>query len=139
MTAILPKNRLKSSNGNTAPFSRDRARDVELSELCRDTRAYIAVWRGDLAMGREIESAGWIGVSTLALGELEGGFMNGSLLEFDRKRLNRFLKDPFIRNVSADRKAADQYGRIYFYHRKSGRPIPHLFYIATWWVAHTPF
>ena len=95
-----------------------------MSAFCLDTNAYIALRRGEPAIGRQIESARWIGVSTIVLGELGGGFLNGSLLEFNRRRLNNFLEEPVVEILSVDRKVADRYGEIYFHLRKSGRPIP---------------
>lgn len=67
-----------------------------MSAFCLDTNAYIALRRGESAIGRQIESARWIGVSTIVLGELEGGFLNGSLLEYNRRRLNNFLEEPVV-------------------------------------------
>ena len=93
-------------------------------KVALDTNAYIALRRGDPAISRQIEAARWIGVSTIVLGELEGGFLNGSLLNFNRSRLNNFLEEPYVHILSVDRKVADRYGEIYLHLRKNGRPIP---------------
>jgi tRNA(fMet)-specific endonuclease VapC len=91
---------------------------------CLDTSAYVRYKGGDEAAVERIDSARWIGVPTVVVGELEAGFRRGSRLQQNLDELERFLAHPPVETIDVDRDVAAAYGEIVDSLRRAGRPIP---------------
>jgi tRNA(fMet)-specific endonuclease VapC len=79
---------------------------------------------GDAAAVERLDSAAWVGVPTIVLGELEAGFRLGRRAERNLAELERFLDHPVVEEVAVDREAARAYGEIVVMLRRRGTPIP---------------
>jgi tRNA(fMet)-specific endonuclease VapC len=92
--------------------------------LCLDTSAYSRFLGGDRQAVERIDAATWVGVPTVALGELETGFRIGGRLEQNLEELERFLAHPVVEEIAVDRDVASIYAEIIVSLRAKGTPIP---------------
>lgn len=92
--------------------------------LCLDTSAYSRFMGGDERVVERIDSATWVGIPTIVLGELAAGFLLGSRLERNLAELDRFLAHPAVDEINVDRDVAGIYGEIVSALRRKGTPIP---------------
>jgi tRNA(fMet)-specific endonuclease VapC len=92
--------------------------------LCVDTSAYSRFKGGDAPVVQHLDSAAWIGVPTVVLGELEAGFRLGRHRERNLDELERFLSHPSVDVVVVDRDVARLYGEIVIDLRRRGTPLP---------------
>jgi tRNA(fMet)-specific endonuclease VapC len=97
---------------------------LALSRYCLDTTAYSQFKRGHPPVVDLIDRAEWIGIPSIVLGELWGGFLQGSLTDRNRQELERFLTHPSVEEIVVDRAVAPLYGEISVDLRKAGTPIP---------------
>ena len=63
-------------------------------------------------------------VPTIVIGELVGGFRNGSRPAENEAVLERFLGEPSVSVVAITQAVARRYGAIYAVLKRAGRPIP---------------
>ena len=71
-----------------------------------------------------LDSAEWVGVSVIVIGELCAGFRQGNRFESNTAELNTFLALPVAETLPVDRQVADLFGEIIADLRRAGRPIP---------------
>jgi predicted nucleic acid-binding protein len=71
-----------------------------------------------------LDSAEWIGVSTIVLGELWTGFLLGGGLRRNEAELREFLENPVVEVLEVDHDVARAYAEIVVDLRKAGSPIP---------------
>lgn len=90
-----------------------------MSRYCLDTSAYIEFLRGDSRAVATIDRASWVGLSTIALGELYAGFAPSRRYEEDATRLRDFLAHPVVETIQVDDEVAHEYGQLV---GNSGRP-----------------
>ena len=99
-----------------------------------DTNAYSALMSGKTEIVQLVKQVDTILLSDIVIGELLFGFRNGNRAEKNIAQLQRFLENPFVKEVNLSGKTADRYSRIAVMLRKKGRPIPTN---DIWIAAHT--
>lgn len=102
-----------------------------MSRLCLDTSAYSLLRRGNEQASQFIDSAEWVGLPAIVIGELWAGFQAGAHRERNARELVEFLSDPIVEELIVDREVAQIYGEIFDSLKKSGTPIP----INDVWIA----
>lgn len=97
-----------------------------MSRYVVDTSAYSYFKRGDPQVVDLIDSADWLGVPSVVLGELEVGFLLGTAarLESNRAELREFLDNPVVEELGLDRDASLIYAEIVVALRKAGITVP---------------
>lgn len=95
-----------------------------MSRLSLDTSAYSQFKRGDEAVVVLIDSAEWIGMSTIALGELRAGFRLGKQTARNDRELDAFLANPVVHVLDVDEDASRIYAEIIVALRSAGTPLP---------------
>lgn len=89
-----------------------------------DTNAYAAFKRGNKDIIEIIQQADKIGMSPIVLGELLGGFDQGSKSKQNRKELQQFLESSRIRLYPITLDTANFYSQVYSSLKRKGQPIP---------------
>jgi len=89
-----------------------------------DTNAYAAFKRGQPGARDIVQMAGTLGVSTVVLGELLGGFALGSRAERNRTELAAFLDSPRVAVLPVGEATAEFYASVFAALRRKGQPIP---------------
>ncbi len=95
-----------------------------MSRYCLDTSAYSRFKLGDAEIVEIMDSAEWIGVPCIILGELWTGFIQGGRLKENEQELLEFLRNPVVELLAVDHNVARIYGEIVVELRKAGTPIP---------------
>ena len=95
-----------------------------MSRFCLDTSAYSHFKRGDSKVVELVDSADWLGMPFIVLGELWVGFIQGGRLEQNEAELNEFLANPVVELLAIDEEVAQIYAQILVALRKSATPIP---------------
>jgi tRNA(fMet)-specific endonuclease VapC len=97
---------------------------VALSRYCLDTSAYSNFKRGDPQVVDLFDRAEWLGIPSVALGELWIGFLLGEQLEKNRTELAEFLSWPQVEEISIDHEVSRIYAQMAVSLRRAGTPIP---------------
>lgn len=114
-------------------MSRSGAEPVLPARIVLDTSTYSQARRGsDLALDA-ISRAEVVYVPTIVLGELEGGFRSGSRYRENRRALDEFLGEPFLRVLDVTADIARRYGEVFAALRRAGTPLP----VNDIWIAAT--
>jgi predicted nucleic acid-binding protein len=92
--------------------------------ICLDTSAYSHFKRGDASAIGIIDSAEWVGMPAVVLGELRTGFALGSRLRDNERTLAAFLRNPVVEVRSIDDETARIYAEIVVALRHAGTPLP---------------
>jgi tRNA(fMet)-specific endonuclease VapC len=95
-----------------------------MSRYCLDTSAYSHFKRGDPEAVTLITTASWVGVSSIALGELRTGFALGRHRDRNEAELREFLADPVVRTLDVDDAASVLYSEMVVSLRRAGTPLP---------------
>ena len=95
-----------------------------MSRYCLDTSAYSYFKRGEERVVSLLESAEWIGLPSIVLGELWMGFLAGSRAERNVAELREFLANPVVNELVVDGDVARVYAEIAIALRRAGTPIP---------------
>ena len=95
-----------------------------MSRFCLDTSAYSHFKRGDPQVLELLDSADWIGVPSVVIGELWLGFLQGERLDRNVSELNEFLANPVVHELVIDRDVGQVYSEIVVALRSLGTPIP---------------
>lgn len=95
-----------------------------MSRYCLDTSAYSFFNRGDRAVIELLDSADWIGVPAVTLGELETGFLLGNRRDENLAILRDFLDNVVVEEIAIDREIGACYAEIVLALRKAGTPVP---------------
>jgi predicted nucleic acid-binding protein len=96
-----------------------------MKRMALDTNYYSAFKRGlNSQLLLPLQSAEYIGVSTVVLGELLGGFKVGGKSEKNLQELQKFLDSPrvFVNEMNED--TAELYSDIFQRLRKKRKPVP---------------
>ena len=91
--------------------------------LCLDTSAYSHFRRAHAPVIEALEEARRVIVPAVVLGELRAGFLAGSRLDENEKRLRRFLAEPVVEVRDVDDAAASAYADIMHDLRAAGTPV----------------
>lgn len=92
--------------------------------LCLDTSAYSHFKRGNEAIVDVVDGAEWIGVSTVALGELRTGFALGNRARENERALSAFLRNPVVEVLVVDEATSRIYAELVVALRHAGTPLP---------------
>jgi len=95
-----------------------------LSRYCLDTSAYSHFKRGDTAVVGVIDSADWIGVPTVVIGELWIGFLAGRRRDRNASELGEFLSHNVVEELIVDQEVAFIYAEIVTALKSAGTPLP---------------
>lgn len=93
-------------------------------KLCLDTSAYSHFKRGDASAVHHIDSATWLGVPTIVLGELRAGFVLGRSAEKNERELAAFLRHPVVEVLDVTDAVTRAYADIVALLRRAGTPLP---------------
>ena len=89
-----------------------------------DTNAYSSLMRGAHDLIFQVHHSKRVFLSTIVVGELLYGFLNGSRREDNLRRLHAFLQDRRVTVVPVSFTTAELFGRISAGLRKKGSLIP---------------
>jgi tRNA(fMet)-specific endonuclease VapC len=89
-----------------------------------DTNAYAAFKRGREQAIAIVQRAASIGLPSVVLGELLGGFALGSKEAENKRDLKQFFSSPRVQVLSVDEHTASHYAAVYASLKRKGRPIP---------------
>lgn len=95
-----------------------------MSRYCLDTVAYSHFKRGEKKITDMLDSAEWVGVPAIVIGELCAGFRQGSRFESNTAELDAFLALPVVETLPVDCQVADLFGEMIADLRRAGRPVP---------------
>ena len=95
-----------------------------MTRFCLDTSAYSHFKRGHAVVVEALDSAEWVGVPAVTIGELWAGFLQGTRVADNGAELEEFLENPVVELLPVD----DQVGRIYaeivVELKRKGTPLP---------------
>lgn len=80
--------------------------------------------RGDPAVVELVDSAQWLGIPSIVLGELHAGFQAGPHGQRNDAELQRFLAHPVVEELPVDHNVARVFADIVQALRTKGTPIP---------------
>ncbi|MEM9552892.1 MAG: type II toxin-antitoxin system VapC family toxin [Acidobacteriota bacterium] len=95
-----------------------------MSRYCLDTSAYSQLRRGEPQVTDLIDTAEWIGVPAVTLGELHAGFACGRRRRENEQTLEDFLADPVVVTLAVDHSVARIFGEVIVDLRRAGTPVP---------------
>jgi predicted nucleic acid-binding protein len=106
---------------------------MAVREILLDTNAYSAFKRNAPDAVEIIRHAPVIGINSIVLGELLGGFAAGKREAINRQELKQFLGSKRVRLLAVDESTAEYYAMVYRNLRQKGQPIP----TNDMWIAAT--
>ena len=95
-----------------------------MSRLCLDTSAYSHFRRGHVPVVELLDTASWVGIPAVVLGELRTGFALGSKRADNEERLLAFLAHPVVHELAVDGEVASIYAEIVVALRRAATPVP---------------
>ncbi len=95
-----------------------------MSRYCLDTSAYSRFQRGDETVVDLVDRAEWIGMPSVALGELRTGFLLGGRTAQNERELGEFLASPVVTELTVDGEVSRHYAEMVVDLRRAGTPIP---------------
>jgi tRNA(fMet)-specific endonuclease VapC len=104
-----------------------------MTRFCLDTSAYSHLRLGEPAVTELIDSAFYVSLPSIAVGELLAGFRLGAHERRNTMELWDFLADPAAGVLDVDALVAERYSLIYADLRRGGTPIP----TNDMWIAAT--
>jgi len=93
-------------------------------KIALDINCYVDFCRGKKEMLQRFQTAEWIFLPFVTLGELRAGFLCGSRSEQNERGLARFLNSPRVAVLWPDEQTTHHYARLFFQLRRQGTPIP---------------
>jgi predicted nucleic acid-binding protein len=95
-----------------------------MTRYCLDTSAYSHFKRGHPVVVELLDSAEWVGVPAVTIGELWTGFLQGARVTANEAELAEFLANPAVELLPIDDHVARIYGEIVVELRRKGTPLP---------------
>jgi predicted nucleic acid-binding protein len=95
-----------------------------MRNILLDTNAYAAFKQGQPEAVEILQRAPSIGINSIVLGELLGGFAAGQRVEENRHELRLFLASPRVVVLQISENTAEHYATVYLNLRRKGKPIP---------------
>ena len=95
-----------------------------MSRYCLDTSAYSRFQRGDSRVVEILDSAEWVGVPAVTLGELRTGFLLGDRRDRNEAELREFLASPVVETLVIDDEVSRHYAEIVGDLRRAATPLP---------------
>lgn len=106
---------------------------MEIKAILLDTNAYTAFKRNVSDAVEVIKNAPLIGVNSIILGELLGGFAVGTKETVNRRELKQFFEIDKLQVFIIDSDTSEYYAMVYRGLRTKGNPIP----TNDMWIAST--
>lgn len=106
---------------------------MEIKPILLDTNAYTAFKRNGTEAIEVIKNVPLIGINSVILGELLGGFAVGTKEAVNRGELQQFLGVSKVKIFVIDSETSDYYAMVYRALRAKGNPIP----TNDMWIAAT--
>jgi tRNA(fMet)-specific endonuclease VapC len=103
------------------------------SRIVLDTSLYSQARRGSRLALNAIVQAEIVFVPVTVLGELEAGFRLGSRYRENRRALDEFVREPYVRVLEVTADIARLYGEVFAALRAAGTPVP----VNDIWIAAT--
>lgn len=97
-----------------------------MSRYVLDTSAYSYFQRGDPQVVNLIDSAIWLGLPSIVLGELEVGFLFGmpERLDSNRSILRDFMENSVVEELGVDHEGGRIYAEMLVHLRSTGARVP---------------
>ena len=95
-----------------------------MSRICLDTSACSHFQRGTRAVVELVDAAEWVGIPSVALGELRTGYLLGRRTRENELWLLELLAHPVVAELPADGEVALIYAEIMVDLRRAGTPLP---------------
>ena len=95
-----------------------------MKKVLLDTNAYVAFKKGNPDAIRILQLAEVIAISSVVLGELIAGFVNGAKEAVNRRELARFFDSSRVILLPVNDETAEFYARIFHQLKRKGKPIP---------------
>ena len=95
-----------------------------MTRICLDTSAYSNFRRGEPRAVEHLDRATWIGVPSVAVGELCAGFLLGTRADENFDALGEFLDHPVVDVLPITEEVARIYGEIFLDLRQRGCRLP---------------
>ncbi len=95
-----------------------------MKRILIDTNVYAAFKRNEPIAVEVLRRVEYIGINTIVLGEILGGFKGGNKEAENKKELNQFLDSQRVYILEIDEETAEFYAKIYWDLKKKGNPIP---------------
>lgn len=92
--------------------------------LLLDTNAYSAFKRGEPEALEILSHTPLIGIDSIALGEILGGFAGGTKETWNRQQLEEFFSSRRVQRILVDERTAEHYAKISVDLKRKGLPIP---------------
>ena len=89
-----------------------------------DTNRMTDLFRGDVELAEQLESAEEVWIPLFALGEIKAGFQGGTQSHRNETLLNRLLAKPTVGVLLPSRETAEHYARLFVQLRRAGTPVP---------------
>ncbi|MGK7930905.1 MAG: type II toxin-antitoxin system VapC family toxin [Microcystaceae cyanobacterium] len=106
---------------------------MAIKSILLDTNAYTAFKRNVPEAVEIIQQVPLIGLNSIIIGELLGGFTVGTKEEINRNELQLFLNHSRVRVLSINSQTSEYYAQVYGNLRRKGKPIP----TNDMWIAAT--
>jgi predicted nucleic acid-binding protein len=97
---------------------------VAVSRFCLDTSAYSRFKLGHPQVVELVDTAEWIGLPSIVIGELWVGFLLGDRPDANLSELRAFLAHPVVHEIVVDGDIGRIYGEIVVALRSAGTPLP---------------
>jgi tRNA(fMet)-specific endonuclease VapC len=104
-----------------------------VSRYCLDTVAWSHFKRGNQQIADILDSAEWVGVPVIVIGELCAGFALGTKRKSNLAELDEFLAMPVVETLPVDREIAEIFAEIVADLRRKEKPVP----VNDIWIAAT--
>ncbi len=95
-----------------------------MSRYCLDTSAYSHFQRGEPEVVTLLDSAEWVGLPSVVMGELRAGFLLGSRSRRNEIDLLEFSANPIVEVLAVDDESSRHYAEIVVELRRAGSPLP---------------
>ena len=95
-----------------------------MRRILLDTNIYVAFKRSRKEVIEVLQQVDYIGINSVVLGELLGGFKGGAREDQNRKELGAFLNSPRVELLAIDEDTAEFYAKIFWDLKTHGQPIP---------------
>ena len=95
-----------------------------MNRFCLDTSACSHFQRGIREVVELIDTARWVGIPSIVLGELRTGYRLGQRLRENQIWLADLLRHSLVQELVVDGEVAEIYSEIMVDLRRQGKPIP---------------
>jgi tRNA(fMet)-specific endonuclease VapC len=106
-----------------------------MKRVLLDTNIYAAFKKNVAEVVETLRRVDYIGINTIVLGELYGGFKGGSKEKINLLELERFLDGPRVHVLLIDETTSQFYAQVYWNLQRKGSPIP----TNDLWIAASAF